>query len=149
MYYNPTTQQLTSRPRISGITNPTEDTILTNGWVKYTDNPPQVSEGEIAIKTTITEEGVQLYDIVPKPPVILDRLTKLELKRALHRIGRSDVWATLESLMQVDPATLNELQNNMRDWMLYGTFIDRDDIDMDDLEQVFDIDRNNIFADEN
>ena len=144
-YYNPTTKQLTSKPRISGITNPTEATILDNGWVKYTDNPPTVQEGERAVKTTITEEGVQLYDIVPIPTPTHSRLTKLELKRALHRIDRADVWATLEGLIQADTSQLNELQNNMRDWMLYGIHIDKDDADMDALEETFNLNRTDVF----
>ena len=146
MYYNHDTKQLTSKPRISGgITNPTEATILANGWVKYVDNPPTVQEGERAVKTTITAEGVQLYDIVPIPTPTHSRLTKLELKRALHRIDRADVWATLEGLIQADPSQLNELQNNMRDWMLYGIHIDKDDADMDALEETFNLNRTDVF----
>ena len=145
MYYNPTTKQLTSKPRISGITNPTEATILANGWVKYVDNPPTVKEGEMAVKTTITKEGVQQYDVVPIPTPTHSRLTKLELKRALHRIGRADVWAILEGLIQADPSQLNELQNNMRDWMLYGTHIDTDDADMGVLEAAFNLNRTSLF----
>ena len=145
MYYHPTTHQLTTRPRISGVTNPSEATILNNGWVKYTDNPPAVQEGEMAVKTTITAEGVQLYDIVPIPTPTHSRLTKLELKRALHRIDRADVWATLEGLMQADPSQLNQLQTNMRDWMMYGTHLDKDDADMDALEGAFNLNRTDVF----
>ena len=145
MYYNPTTHQLTTRPRISGVTNPTEATILANGWVKYTDNPPTIQEGERAVKTTITAEGVQLYDIEPIPTPTHSRLTKLELKRALHRIDRADVWATLEGLMQADPSQLNQLQINMRDWMLFGTHLDKDDADMDALEAAFNLNRTDVF----
>ena len=145
MYYNPTTHQLTTRPRIAGVTNPSEATILDNGWVEYVDNPPTVQEGEMAVKTTITAEGVQLYDIVPIPTPTHSRLTKLELKRALHRIDRADVWATLEGLMQADPSQLNQLQINMRDWMLYGTHIDIDDADMGVLEAAFNLNRTSLF----
>lgn len=145
MYYNTTTEQLTTRPRIAGVTNPTEATILANGWVKYKDTPPAVEEGERAVKTTITNEGVQLYDVEEIPTATHSRLTKLELKRALHRINRSDIWATLEGLMQADTDQLNQLQVNMHDWMRYGTYIDRDDVDVVALEKEFNTDKTEIF----
>lgn len=145
-YFNPTNNQLTSNPRIPNVTRATHETILAHGWVVYTNEPPQVQEGERAVPTTIDENGVQQYRVEPIPPTILDRLTKLELKRALHDIDRADVWQTLEGLLEADPTTLTPLQNNMRDWMRFGTFIDRDDSDMDALEQAFNLDRNEVFS---
>lgn len=101
---------------------------------------PKVLNGKIVEGATAQE-----IEAAKNPPLILDRLTKLELKRALHAIRRADVWHTLEGLLTADPLQLNEMQSNMRDWMRFGTFIDRDDSDMDALEQAFNLDRNEVF----
>ena len=110
MYYNPTTKQLTPRPRISGITNPNEATILVNGWVKYVDNPPTVQEGERAVKTTITEEGVQQYDVVPIPTP--ETCTPAQGKVLLHRLG---ALAQVEQMVSQD-VELSIFWNNALIW---------------------------------
>jgi hypothetical protein len=104
---------------------------------------PKVVDGKL-VEGATDEDMRELF-----PPVILDRLTKLELKRSLHAINRADVWQALQGVQQADPSTLNDMQKNMQDWMLYGTHLDRNDRDVVLLEQIFQLDAHDLFNEKN
>ncbi len=104
---------------------------------------PKVVDGKL-VEGATDEDMRELF-----PPVILERITKLELKRSLHAIGRADVWQALQGTQQADPSTLNDIQKNMQDWMLYGTHLDRNDSDVALLGHIFQLDADDLFNKKN
>lgn len=98
MFYNNDTKQLTNRPVIKGITNPTQNKLLENGWVPYVDNKPSTPEGYYAKRTFINSEGVQQYEILPIPAPIT--ITPSQGKAYLLQLN---VLNQVEQMVSQDP----------------------------------------------
>ena len=138
-YYNPTTKQLTSKPRISGVTNPTEATILANGWLVYEDVKPEFDTGYKVIKSHIDEYGRQQYDIVyiDAPQTCTPAQGKILLKR-LNLLSQVEQIVSLDAELLIfwENATIwdrtkpimknlaNQLNQNIDDFFTEANKID-------------------------
>ncbi len=115
--------QFSITPIIPNVINPTQETILANGWYIYIDNPPTYNPDEYRIeKTDIVIQGsdaIQEYVIIALTPeeirerTVPQSITQLQGKLQLDLMG---LYESVESMIEQSGTQAKIYWNTAANW---------------------------------
>jgi hypothetical protein len=126
---------LNTRPKVKGISNPTHEQIVADGWMVYVFEPPTVGEFErleLGGVDAIKGQAVQQFSIVPNPP------TSISLVQCKAELNRRGVLSAVDGV-------INSIGGDVLFFWQHATTVERDTQLIQDLAQQLQIDLDDFF----